>query len=165
MSNLRIIFTKLWNTKRFQLWTRVKWNKYYSEFHLSNDAMGIQIRLNILFIDIYYTILNGDLTNSLPDRIIYDILDFLPRKIDYFERKTLLLLEDWNYKNSTKKRDVETLEKIAKRCRVPVEAMYYVLDVFEKFHKQEKWGKYVAKYKHEENKSFIRKQIKSLEYP
>lgn len=151
MQNLKFTNVELISKGVFSLWTRVKWNKYYSEFQFKNSINCIQIRLNIKHIDIYYAILNGEITNLLDDRIIFDILDFLPREINDKNGYTLLL-QDYKFKNMIKGRDIDRLKQIAFRCKVPVEAMYYILDIFESFQTDTKWTQYIEQKMHQQNK-------------
>eukprot|EP01084_Bolivina_argentea_P184667 318489_1 len=162
MKCLKFTSCQLVSVYEFSLWTRVKWNEYYSEFHFQQSTKQIQVRLNILFIDIYYLILNGTLTKQFDDRLIFEILDFLPRIINDNNNYTLLL-EDYKFKNAIKGRDVDILKKIAKRCKLPVEAMYYMLDIFELFQKEQKWIQYIKSRMHQQNKSEITEQIALLQ--
>ena len=162
MQNLKFTNVELITRGVFSLWTRVKWNQYYSEFQFKNSKSCIQIRLNIRHIDIYYAILNGEMTKSLDDRLIFEILDFLPRQVNDVNGDTLLL-EDYKFKNMIKGRDIDRLKQIAARCKVPVEAMYYMLDIFELFQTEKKWTEYIERKMHLQNKLELAQYIGFLQ--
>eukprot|EP01083_Nonionella_stella_P008578 24769_1 len=161
LTNLRFISCDLVSMNEFSLWTRVKWNQYYSEFHFHQSPSEIQIRLNILSIDTYHCFINGSLSQRFDDRLIFTVLDFLPRTIDDGKNHTLLL-ENYQFKNSIKGRDVDRLQQIANRCKVPVESMYYMLDIFELFHKDAKWVEYIKAKMHQQRKHDIAEHIASI---
>lgn len=75
--------------------------------------MGTRIRINQLFIEMYYILLRSDLIpKGFDDGLIFTVLDYLPRRVNDHKQHTVLL-EDYNFKYANKGRSVQTLEAIA----------------------------------------------------